>query len=220
MPAERIAMRQVRDVLRLKAAGVSGNEIARRVGVASSTVRLTLKRLAAAGLELAIAGRADRRGAGGAALHRGRQEAGASPARRARLGGGSPRAEAQARHAADPVGRVHRAESRRVSLLALLRAVPGLGVAHLGHDAADPRRRRQAVCRLRRRHGAGDHRPADRQDPAGADLCRGAGRLQLHLCRGELDPGARRLDRRPHPRLRGDRRGAERCWCRTTPRSR
>jgi len=42
-------MRQVRDVLRLNAAGVSGNEIARRVGVASSTVRLTLKRLAAAG---------------------------------------------------------------------------------------------------------------------------------------------------------------------------
>src|SRR3954447_25685820 len=50
MPAERIAMRQVRDVLRLKAAGISGNEIARRVGVAPSTVRLTLKRLAAAGL--------------------------------------------------------------------------------------------------------------------------------------------------------------------------
>jgi len=40
MPAERIAMRQVRDVLRLNAAGVSGNEIARRVGVAPSTVRL------------------------------------------------------------------------------------------------------------------------------------------------------------------------------------
>jgi transposase len=51
MPAERIAMRQVRDVLRLKAAGLSGNEIARRVGVAPSTVRLTLKRLAAAGLD-------------------------------------------------------------------------------------------------------------------------------------------------------------------------
>ena len=50
MPAERIAMRQVRDVLRLNAAGVSGNEIARRVGVAASTVRLTLKRLAAGGL--------------------------------------------------------------------------------------------------------------------------------------------------------------------------
>jgi hypothetical protein len=50
MPAERIAMRQVRDVLWLKAAGVSGNEIARRAGVAPSTVRLTLKRLAVAGL--------------------------------------------------------------------------------------------------------------------------------------------------------------------------
>jgi transposase len=50
MPAERIAMRQVRDVLRLKTAGVSGNEIARRVGIASSTVRPTLKRLAGAGL--------------------------------------------------------------------------------------------------------------------------------------------------------------------------
>src|SRR5271156_1683418 len=45
MREEGIAMRQVRDVLRLKAAGVSGNEIARRVGVAPSTVRLTLKRL-------------------------------------------------------------------------------------------------------------------------------------------------------------------------------
>jgi transposase-like protein len=34
----------------LKTAGVAINEIARRVGVASSTVRLTLKRLTAAGL--------------------------------------------------------------------------------------------------------------------------------------------------------------------------
>jgi transposase len=43
-------MRQVREVLRLTTAGVGLNEIARRVGVASSTVRLTLKRLASAGL--------------------------------------------------------------------------------------------------------------------------------------------------------------------------
>src|SRR3954454_19391031 len=47
MPAERIAMRQVREVLRLNAGGISGNEIARRVGVAPSTVRLSLKRLPA-----------------------------------------------------------------------------------------------------------------------------------------------------------------------------
>ena len=50
MPAERIAMRRVREVLRLKTAGVGLNEIARRVGVAPSTVRLTLKRLAGAGV--------------------------------------------------------------------------------------------------------------------------------------------------------------------------
>ena len=43
-------MRQVREVLRLTTAGVALNEIARRVGVAPSTVRLTLKRLATAGL--------------------------------------------------------------------------------------------------------------------------------------------------------------------------
>src|SRR5215469_16586326 len=50
MPAERTTMRQVREVLRLRTAGVGLNEIARRVGVAASTVRLTLKRLAAAAL--------------------------------------------------------------------------------------------------------------------------------------------------------------------------
>jgi transposase len=50
MPAERTAMRHVREVLRLKTARVSGNEIARRLNVAPSTVRLTLQRLAAAGL--------------------------------------------------------------------------------------------------------------------------------------------------------------------------
>jgi hypothetical protein len=43
-------MRHVREVLRLRAAGVSGNEIARRLNVAPSTVRLTWRRLAAAGL--------------------------------------------------------------------------------------------------------------------------------------------------------------------------
>src|SRR5499427_4558319 len=50
MPAERMPMRRVRDVLRLRTAGVGLNEIARRVGVAPSTVRLTLKRLASTGL--------------------------------------------------------------------------------------------------------------------------------------------------------------------------
>ena len=43
-------MRHVREVVRLTTAGVSGNEIARRLNLAPSTVRLTLQRLAMAGL--------------------------------------------------------------------------------------------------------------------------------------------------------------------------
>jgi transposase len=51
MPAERISMRQVRDVLRLRyGAGISGREIGRRLGLSSSTVRETLRRAAAAGI--------------------------------------------------------------------------------------------------------------------------------------------------------------------------
>jgi len=38
MPAERIAMRHVREVLRLRTAGISRNEIARRLNLAPSTV--------------------------------------------------------------------------------------------------------------------------------------------------------------------------------------
>jgi hypothetical protein len=54
MPAERTAIRHVREVLRFRAAGVSSNEIARRLNVAPSTVRLTLRRLAATGLGLPL----------------------------------------------------------------------------------------------------------------------------------------------------------------------
>jgi len=51
MPAERTTMRQVREVLRLKfVGGVPTREIARRIGVAASTVRATLRRFDAAGL--------------------------------------------------------------------------------------------------------------------------------------------------------------------------
>ena len=50
MPMERMSMRHVRDCVRLKNAGISTREIARRVGVAPSTVRLTLGRCSAAGV--------------------------------------------------------------------------------------------------------------------------------------------------------------------------
>src|SRR5215207_3605994 len=51
MPAERTTRRQVREVLQLKfGGGVPTREIARRIGVAASTVRTTIKRFQAAGL--------------------------------------------------------------------------------------------------------------------------------------------------------------------------
>jgi DNA-binding IclR family transcriptional regulator len=43
-------MRHVREVLRLGSAGISKHEIARRMGLAPSTVRETLRRFEAAGL--------------------------------------------------------------------------------------------------------------------------------------------------------------------------
>src|SRR6266571_5943688 len=57
MPAERTTMRQAREVLRLKfVGGVPTREIARRLGVAASTVRATLKRFQAAGLSWPLPG--------------------------------------------------------------------------------------------------------------------------------------------------------------------
>jgi DNA-binding IclR family transcriptional regulator len=43
-------MRHVREILRLGCTGISGHEIARRTGLAPSTVRETLKRFGASGL--------------------------------------------------------------------------------------------------------------------------------------------------------------------------
>ena len=50
MPAGRVSMRHVREVLRLGCTGISKHEIARRTGLAPSTVRETLKRFASTGL--------------------------------------------------------------------------------------------------------------------------------------------------------------------------
>jgi len=57
MPAERVAMRQVREILRLKlSSALSGREIARRLGIAPSTVRETLTRFRSTGLNWPLGG--------------------------------------------------------------------------------------------------------------------------------------------------------------------
>ena len=51
MPAERVPMRQVREILRLTFSGdVAGREIARRLGIAPSTVRAVVERFRSSGL--------------------------------------------------------------------------------------------------------------------------------------------------------------------------
>ena len=51
MPAERVSMRQAREIIRVKfSTSLPTREIARRLGLAPSTVRETLSRLEGAGL--------------------------------------------------------------------------------------------------------------------------------------------------------------------------
>ena len=202
-------MRQVRDVLRLKAAGVSGNEIARRVGVAPSTVRQTLKRLAVAGLGWPLPAELT-----DAALE-------------APLYTAAGKKQGHRRLAEPDWAAVHRELKRKHVTLQILwdeyieRHPDGYRYSRFCELYRGWESRLSVTMRQTHAGGdklfvdyAGDTVPViiDRltgEDPAGADLCRGAGRLQLHLCRGELDPGAGRLDRRPYAGFRGDRRGAQ-----------
>src|SRR5262249_21848865 len=205
MPAERLPMRRVREVLRLRTAGVGLNEIARRVGVAPSTVRLTLKRLASAGLGWPLPAEMT------------------DSALEAALFAAVGTKQGHRRHVEPDWAEIHRELRRKHVTLTMLwdeyieRRPDGYRYSRFcelyrgwaARLSASPCRRRQTVCRLRRRHGAGDRRPAHRPGPRGADFCRCPGRLQLHLRRGELDPVAGRLDQRPYPSFRGARRCAE-----------
>ena len=119
-------MRHAREIIRLKSSCVSAHEIALRLGMARSTVRETLKRADGAGLSWPLpddmtdgaleavlyASRRSKRG------HRRIEEPdwALSPSR----------TEAQARHPADPVGRIHRGQPGRLQLLAVLRALSRL----------------------------------------------------------------------------------------------
>ena len=98
------------------------------------------------------------------------------------------------------VGGVSRRRARRVRLFLVLRSVPGLGRPAEADDAPDPCRRREAVRRFRRPHRRGRRWP-HRRDHPGADLRRRPGRVELHLCRGGVEPEAAGLDRRACPRL-------------------
>jgi transposase-like protein len=96
MPAERTIMRQVREVLRSKfVGGVPISEIARRIGVAASTVRATIRRFQAAGLSWPLS---EEMTDVVLEVRRRRHQARSPSSSRAGLGEYSSRAQAQARN--------------------------------------------------------------------------------------------------------------------------
>ena len=141
-------MRQVREVLRLTTAGVALNEIARRVGVAPSTVRLTLKRLATAGLSWPLPAEMT------------------DSALETALFAAAGTKQGHRRHAEPDWAEIHRELKRKHVTLTmlwdeyiercpegyryswLLRALPRLGVAIVGDDATSPYRRRWIMTHL------------------------------------------------------------------------
>ena len=125
MPAQRLTMRRVRELLRLHyGMGVSARAIARELGVSRSAVQDYLARATAGGPDLAVGGRSHRRGARGAAVRGERRQAGGAPAGGAGLGRTGARDEATRGQSDGAVGGVRRRASRRLQLQPLLRALP------------------------------------------------------------------------------------------------
>src|ERR1700731_1568936 len=209
MATERLAMRHVRDVIRLKSAGMPTREIARRVGTAPSTVRLTIRRFEAAGLTWPLPDDVTD------AVLEARLFAG--------VGAGPGIRRGHRRQAEPDWAAVHRELRRKHVTLSILweeyiAGEPGgyrysrfceLYRAWEGRLSVTMRQSHAAGDKLFVDY-AGDGVPVviDRRTARRADLRRGTRRIQLHLRTGDLDAGARRLDQRPRRRLRGDRRRA------------
>jgi len=148
MPAERVSMRRVREILRLKhECRVTDREIARSLSVARSTVALTLERVAAAGLRWPLpATLTDRVLETMLYAGHGRQQ------------GARRKAEpdwAYIHHELRRPGvtlmllwEEYRAGTGRLSIQPLVRVVPRLGKPAVADDAPGSSRRRANVRRL------------------------------------------------------------------------
>ena len=155
MPAERLPMRKVREVLRLKhACGASERLIAQSLGIGRTTVGEYLRRAAVIGITWPVPA-ARRCGAGAAAVRAGGFYDGPT-----RPQPDWSRIHAELRRRGVTLVLLweeYRAEhAGRLRLQPVLRPLRRLAQGRHGDDAADPCGRREAVRRLRRRHGAGD----------------------------------------------------------------
>ena len=206
MPAERVAMRQVREIIRLKfSAGISTREIARRLGIAASTVRETLRRFEGAGL--------------GWPLPEGMSDGDLEAALYAH---GSKRGH---RRVAEPDWpTVHRELKRKHVTLVILwdeyiAANPG-GYSYSRFCELYRSFRTTLSATMRQTHAAGERLFVDYAGdgvPVVIDRLTGEIRMaqifvavlgasSFTFAKATLDAGAARLDRRPCARLRGDRR--------------
>ena len=200
MPAERIGMRDAREIIRLKFSCVSTHEIARRLGIARSTVRETLKRVETAGLAWPLP-----EGMNDEAL-----EAALYASRRSKRGH---------RRIAEPDwATVHRElKCKHVTLLILwdeyIAANPG-GYSYSRFCELYRSFEKTLSVTMRQTHAAGERLFVDYAGDGVpvvidrltgeirmAQIRRRAGGLELHLRQGDLDAGAARLDRRPCARL-------------------
>lgn len=184
MPAERLAMRRVREILKYRfEEGLGHKAISYRVGAAPSTVRETLRRAEAAGLVWPLDDEIT-----DAVL-----EAALYKANGTKTGH---------RRSVEPDwAHVHRKLKRKHVTLQILwdeyiaRHPGGYrysrfcdlykgGIQPARNDAAEPCRRRQALRRLCRRYGDGDRRPAEGQDAPGASVRGRVGRFEPILAEG------------------------------------
>ena len=136
--------------------------------------------------DLAAAGDADGRCAGGAAVCGRRGGCRATAQGRARLGRGAPGTTPARRDADAVVGRVPGQHPGWLPVQPLVRVLPRLGGPSVAGDATGPSGWRAAVRRLRRADGGGD-RACHRRGAHGAGVRGGAGGVELHLCRGGVD---------------------------------
>ena len=157
------------------------------------------------------------RGAGGADL---RTEGGDAGAADAGVRVPAHRAEEAGRDAGAAPPRVPGEAAGRLPVHPILRALPDLAEGPRPDDAAGAQGRREALRRLLGEEAA-HRRPEDRRRDRGRAVRRGAGRVELHVRRGDAHaarPGLHReppaglplprwRDRRPGPRPAEERRG-------------
>jgi hypothetical protein len=188
MPAEKMPVRSVREILRLRAEGLSDR--AQHAPGPQHGERLR-RSGGGGGTELAVARRVDGHGAGGAAVRARRPGGGGAAQARARLGQPASRAAPALRYADAAVAGVPGGCARRLRLLALLRTLRGMG---------EPGCRLSSVRPIRRASGCSSTMPARPSSWSTAAPARCAPRRSSSPCWvRRATPGPRRPGRRRCP---------------------